>query len=306
MAMILSNTTTLSLSMLLTLFLSSSSLSAYGFTTPSTFGVPQSQRRTISQRRRSSSSSTNPSLQMSLVNEVLNGYSSFMTNYPLATQSLTAGALSGVGDSLAQISENGASEEEDKDSVLETDEITNTNFAVAAATIVDEESQQQENHGNEFSFDPERTGRFVLKGLGGGLIWSQWYGIADGWSAILCQDVLSSFELLSGTQTAVRTAISIGLEQFIACPIVYALWDIPLPTYLSGVPAKEVPHQVKNKLGGLLVENAKVWTFVNALIYNIPLEWRVLAVSTADIFWQAVVSSVTSKDISEEAEGQTA
>jgi len=53
-----------------------------------------------------------------------------------------------------------------------------------------------------------------------------------------------------------------------------------------------VPKEVKSKLGYMLVENAKVWTLANMVIYNAPVQFRVVLANIGDIFWQSIVSDV--------------
>lgn len=209
-------------------------------------------------------------LRVSLLADIANESYNVMSDYPLATQSVTGGILSGVGDVVAQCKE-------------------------------------MQDRGNSKDWilrvDPVRAKRFVLKGMGGGLIWYSWFNLVDPWSAALCQDVLSPFDLdesgQEGAERVVKTLSSILMEQFIACPIIYSLWDIPFPAILDGAPLTSLPRQVRNKVPGLLVENAKVWTFVNLIVYNIPLKWRVFATSCADVFWQSVISSVASNKAGE-------
>jgi hypothetical protein len=60
---------------------------------------------------------------------------------------------------------------------------------------------------------------------------------------------------------------------------------------------RQIPTQVKHKLGPLLVANAKVWTPVNLITYNIPVELRVLFTSMTDIVWQSMLATITSQEI---------
>jgi hypothetical protein len=92
--------------------------------------------------------------------------------------------------------------------------------------------------------------------------------------------------------TIVRTIVSILLEQFIACPIIFGLWDLPILSIMHGSPLAIIPGIVRQKLLKLLIANAKLWTVVNVVIYNIPLRFRVLVLSIADIFWESLVSSI--------------
>jgi hypothetical protein len=100
-------------------------------------------------------------------------------------------------------------------------------------------------------------------------------------------------------EQAIKTLTSVALEQFVACPIIYAIWDIPVPGLLSGTSPKDIVPQVQGKIGGLLWENAKVWTFVNLIVYNIPLQFRVLFMSVCDVFWQSVISETVAADLEE-------
>lgn len=212
-------------------------------------------------------------LQAAFISEIASAYSYGLTNFHLATESMTGGVLCGVGDAMAQINERIGSE--------------------------DEEKQAEESDAHPIDYG--RLARFALKGLGGGMIWSGWYSIVDGLSLEMTQNFLAMISpddpLAFGenAERAGRTVSSILLEQFIAAPLVYSLWDIPFPMLMSGAPVESVPGQVKSKIGGLLMENAKVWSFVNIIIYNLPLKYRLPAMCTADVFWQAVVAGVAAE-----------
>lgn len=110
--------------------------------------------------------------------------------------------------------------------------------------------------------------------------------------------MVQQFALASPTmETVIKTISSVALEQFVACPIIYSLWDIPVPALLKGTPPKEIVEQVQGKVGGLLLENAKVWTLVNMIVYQVPIEFRVLFMSVCDVFWQSVVSDVAAAEL---------
>lgn len=98
-----------------------------------------------------------------------------------------------------------------------------------------------------------------------------------------------------------RTLVSILLDQFLASPVIIALWEIPVPALLSTtlgkdkdkgatVVVQEISHDIQTKLPQLLLENAKIWTLANAIIYNLPLQYRVLASSCTDVIWQSILS----------------
>ena len=157
------------------------------------------------------------------------------------------------------------------------------------------------------NYDWNRFLQFFLKGIGCGLIWSSWYKVAEGWSAEMSTRAVS---LLAPSSTnvartlykVIQTVSSILLEQFLACPIIYGLWDIPVLTLLKGKPFKSVPNEVKRKLGRLLVANAKMWTAANIIIYNVPLSWRVAVLSGADMIWQSIISANVARKTDQEFE----
>lgn len=226
-----------------------------------------------------------PTTRQHMAFELL-GYSEMLSDYPLVTSSLTSGCFCGIGDALAQHKE---SQEQLGQPAKKQSLWTMEHF--------------------RRNFDTQRNLCFIIKGLGAGLIWLFWYSLADD----ITQSVMPHLSSACGTMkemtcTAVSeatiivigtTIFSVLLDQFLASPVVYALWDIPVPILLSkSILAEEsqrehvdIPHQVQTKLGGLLVENAKVWTLANAVIYNLPLEYRVVAQGLTDLFWQSVVSS---------------
>ena len=214
-----------------------------------------------------SSSAPRSSLSAQIFVDLANEYNYLTTTVPLPTQSATFGTFAGVGDVLAQKTSGNPP-------TVPADQ------PAAAPTSKD--------------FDGKRTQRFVLKGLGAGLIWSQWYPLVDGWSDVTTSYVLAdlAIENAGAAHTIAKTASSILMEQFLACPIVYSLWDIPVPALLAGSPPSEIPGMVRRKVPGLLLDNAKVWTVANVVVYNLPVQWRVFAVSVAEIFWASIVSNV--------------
>lgn len=140
----------------------------------------------------------------------------------------------------------------------------------------------------------------LYNSLGGGIIWSNWYALNDSWSDTITLDMVQQFAIPQNYEWIAKTFTSIALEQFVACPIVYSLWDIPVPALLQGTPPSEIVPQVKAKIPGLLLENAKVWTFVNIIVYNIPIQFRVLFMSACDVFWQSVISETVAAEVEDE------
>lgn len=153
------------------------------------------------------------------------------------------------------------------------------------------------------SWSPKRSLHFVLKGFGEGIMWSIWYHKADRWVSLLTQTALTGGFLAPSMEAVYRTVLSVVLDLMIACPLIYGLWDIPFPALLSGTPLRMIPRQIKSKLGEMMLASFKLWTPVNILIYNSPLQYRVLLMSTADVFWQSIVSSIVStREISNDEE----
>jgi len=164
---------------------------------------------------------------------------------------------------------------------LMTESIT----AALLAGLGDFGAQVQEE--GKTTIDIRRCGSFVLKGSVSGILWSKWYAFCDP----LSMSIVEHIDFAIVNKDILRVLTSIVLEQILMCPLLFALWEIPVPLLLRGDPINSIPQQVKNKFGGLLVENAKVWSFANLIIYNVPLQWRVVVVSFTDLFWQSIVSS---------------
>ena len=92
---------------------------------------------------------------------------------------------------------------------------------------------------------------------------------------------------------AVKTILSILIEQFLWCPIVFGLFEIPVSTLLNGGDLPSVKKEVNSKLGCLLISNAKIWTFANLAIYGVvPVDYRPIISNIVDVGWQSIVSSV--------------
>jgi hypothetical protein len=199
-------------------------------------------------------------------NELAGVYNFALYLYPLPTEAVTAAVLACLGDCIAQFME-----------------------------IRDPEKKPE-------AFNAARTRNFFIKGLGSGVIWSIYYRDTD----VLCGDWAT--QLLVNTTAVVeadstfiiatgKTVLAVLLEEVFAMPIVMSLWDIPVPAILSGSALNTIPNQVISKIPELIVQNAKVWTLVNILIYNIPVQYRLLVMSVANVFWQSVVSKITSEEI---------
>jgi len=210
-------------------------------------------------------------LSLSPIDTISKVYAYAFTNHYLATQAATMSIFSGMGDSLAQIT-----------------------TGKRKGTI---------------GHDWKRTKRFMLEGIVSGIIWTTWYQINESWSSSITTAAASSLSKSMPLQSLLRTKMilhtvsSVLMEQFIASPIIFALWDIPVLSFLSGTRIRKIPNAVRKKLIPLLISNAKLWTPVNVLIYNVPVKWRVVALSCADMVWIAILSaSMTSSSHEGEVE----
>ena len=85
--------------------------------------------------------------------------------------------------------------------------------------------------------------------------------------------------------------MSIGLETFFWCPLVFSMYQIPVSVLQNGGVAADIPEAVRRQLRDMLVANVKLWTPANVIIYNVPLQWRVLCSNAVDLIWGYVCSS---------------
>ena len=229
---------------------------------------------------------------VSLARTVMSGYGASLVEHPLPTKSVTAGVLCGISDVIAQKRGGG-------------------------------------DGGDAPPYDLRRTIRFASKGCVGGILWMFWYDWIDGFlaynaggsdavvpdeassssavavtttnlsfyvlaGAVLPPEIGASFRSFAGDHTgAVTTGVSMVLEQFLWCPLVYGTFEIPVSTLMNGGRLGSVRGEINSKLNGLLVSNAKVWTLANLVIYNTPLEWRLFLGNCIDILWQSIVSDVS-------------
>lgn len=200
---------------------------------------------------------------MSLLADATSAYNRFLNEQPILSQTLIMSAFCGLGDFLAQTNDKRKSDK---------------------------------------PYNWKRVGKFTCKGIGCGILWSHWFMLAELWSESLTKWFLQSSHMddTVKTFTIVRTIVNLLLEQFLACPIIFGLWDLPIIAIMDGKSLGEIPDNIRAKLRKLLVANAKLWTVVNVLIYNVPLNLRVLVVSIADLFWESIVSTVASRPLGDD------
>jgi len=255
------------------------------------------------------------------VSDLVSTYDYCLKYHYFPTQSVTNAVLTVVGDGIAQSVEAGSDEGDginmDMDMDIDIDIDNHTNAS-----------------GSDYSYDPKRGIVYFFKGLGSGIFWAWWFGFAEVWSVELTQSLLShatstaaaaannfqqsttdilefaatdmstststttsTMTMLSFKAQSVRTAINVLLEQFLVCPLVFSAWDIPVTAVMRGSSVRQIPEQIKEKLPPLFVANAKVWTGVNIVTYNIPLEYRLLFTSAASIVSESINAGITSKRI---------
>lgn len=250
-------------------------------------------------------------MEVPVAHDLVSTYGYCLKYHYFSTQSVTNAVLTVVGDGIAQSVEAGSGEGDgiDNDNDIVIDHNTNAS-------------------GSDYSYDPKRGIVYFFKGLGSGIFWAWWFGFAEVWSVELTQSVLShatstaatannnfqqsttdilefattstttsTMTMLSFKAQSVRTAINVLLEQFLVCPLVFSAWDIPVTAVMRGSSARQIPEQIKEKLPPLFVANAKVWTGVNIVTYNIPLEYRLLFTSAASIVSESINAGITSKRI---------
>ena len=59
----------------------------------------------------------------------------------------------------------------------------------------------------------------------------------------------------------------------------------------NSIAPSDIAPAVQRQLGGMLMANVKIWTPANLVIYNVPLQWRVLCSNGVDLVWGYVCSS---------------
>jgi hypothetical protein len=197
------------------------------------------------------------------INAIARSYSIALNTHPLLTKALTSVVLCGAADVIAQL-----------------------RSRVVMSYI--------------------RIARFASKAFVGGTLWAVWYDMAN-W-ILREENLIAGLNMLGFRTTAIdafvctilKTVLSLLMEQFFWCPIVFGLWEIPMATILNGASPSRVPFEIRSKLGSMLVQNAKVWTFANIIIYNSPIQYRAGLGNVVDVFWQSIVSDFAADCGSEE------
>ena len=206
---------------------------------------------------------------------ITEAYSTSLEQHPFVTKGTTGSFLCGVADVIAQV---------------------RTIDACRPFEDEDETSQQPLEFDISLleEIDSTRLARFALKGFFGTSLLSAWYDLADHlFDSNNVEFILQTVGITEASdlvRNVARTGMLMLTEQFVTCPILYGLWEIPVSTLLNGAPPSRIQYEVKDKLGDMLIENAKVWTLVNIIIYNAPLQYRTGMANIMDIIWQSIVS----------------
>uniref|UniRef100_A0A7S4MW19 Uncharacterized protein n=1 Tax=Prymnesium polylepis TaxID=72548 RepID=A0A7S4MW19_9EUKA len=166
-------------------------------------------------------------------------YEGLLLSAPLATKATTQGFIWGTGDVVAQL------REREEDAPL----------------------------------SGRRTANFFATGIGSGILWANYYDVADALVS----------PLPGGA--AEHTALAILLENIVWCPLVYSLYQIPVSVLQNGGALADIPAAVRRQLPDMLWASVKLWTPANVVIYNLPLQWRVLGSNAVDLVWGYVCSS---------------
>lgn len=131
------------------------------------------------------------------------------------------------------------------------------------------------------AYDSKRAMNYALKGIGGGMLWVQYFDFAD------------AFAVHAVDEAWARVAVQMALEQFLWVPLYVALYDLPMSAMLNGVKHRRVPRIVGDKFAPTVVASAQLWTPANLLVYSAPREYRLLVSNVFDLAWNAVNSDIS-------------
>ena len=164
-------------------------------------------------------------------------YDTVLVAHPMLTKCLTSSVLFGFSDVLAQVSESAALGPTPADAAVSPAD---------PATIAASEP-----------LNIARVVRFMLTGIGSGICWHHWFGFEQQ----VVDDLTAGMQEGSTLLLTARTVLGIALEQFVMIPFYFSLYLIPVVSLQNGVRPSAMPDEVRGKLPGLFVNNAKViWT----------------------------------------------
>lgn len=220
---------------------------------------------------------------------ILNSYSSALLQFPSTTKAVTAFFLYALSDVIAQIQ----GLEKKIQSVTGNDRISHEkkNERRCDITWIDQ----------MHLLNMPRLLKFSIKGVLGTSIWEVWFNYTE---ELLNRNNICRLLKLVGvagpdgtctisrvTQKSTQVFLLILLEQFVASPIYFGAYELPLSTVLNGAPLSRIPHEIEEKLVTMLYANAKVWTGANVIVYSAPLQYRTVICNIFNVFWQIIVSN---------------
>lgn len=126
-------------------------------------------------------------------------------------------------------------------------------------------------------------------GFGAGVLWGWWYQYLEA--------TLAEHGIQPGVTS---TVVSLTSEQFLWAPIFFGVYFLPLTGLLKGKDAEGIVQEVKEEIIPTLWANAQVWTFLNIIIYNVPLPVRPFVSNLGDICWSAYLSFIVQSDHAED------
>jgi hypothetical protein len=145
--------------------------------------------------------------------------------------------------------------------------------------------------------------KFSIKGVFGTSIWEVWFDYSE---KLLDRKNVNRLLKVAGMKDrpggggiaisrmaskSTQVFLLILLEQFIASPIYFGMFELPISTILNGAPLSRIPHEIEEKLVTMLYANFKVWTPANVVVYSAPLKYRTVICNIFNVFWQIIVSN---------------
>lgn len=224
------------------------------------------------------------------VRQVFDSYSNALVKFPFTTKGITAFFLYALSDVIAQIQ----SLEKKIQSIQEKKEHhtqdTENEFKIPLADKLS-------------ALNMPRLLKFSIKGVFGTSVWELWFdyseklldrrnvtrllkiaGLKDGSGG-------SSITISRMAEKSTQVFLMILLEQFVASPLYFGLFELPISTILNGAPLSRIPHEIEEKLVSMLYANFQVWTPANVVVYSAPLKYRTVICNIFNIFWQIIVSN---------------
>lgn len=102
--------------------------------------------------------------------------------------------------------------------------------------------------------DKRRIWSFFVTGLGSGVLWACYYDVAD--YVVNAKPVTD----VVGVGAVQRTIMSLAIQQFVWCPIMFSTYQIPAAVLQNGGKFSEIPGAVRERLLELLIKSAKIFT----------------------------------------------